>query len=165
MAWTTPRTWVTGEVLTSSLMNTHVRDNLSFLHAEELAYQAFTSPVTVSATTEGAATTIVTAQAVTGTGSQKMRVEFSCAYITMGASATLVLVLYDSTSQGLLVAMSAAAANYNGGVIACELTPSAASHTYSIRGYRATADCVVGAGLGGVGAYLPGAIRVVAVNA
>lgn len=28
MAWTAPRTWVTGEVVTASLMNTHVRDNL-----------------------------------------------------------------------------------------------------------------------------------------
>ena len=28
MAWTAPRTWVTNEVVTSSLMNTHVRDNL-----------------------------------------------------------------------------------------------------------------------------------------
>lgn len=28
MAWTAPRTWVTGEVVTASIMNTHVRDNL-----------------------------------------------------------------------------------------------------------------------------------------
>lgn len=31
MAWTSPRTWVTGETVTASLLNTHVRDNLSFL--------------------------------------------------------------------------------------------------------------------------------------
>ena len=28
-SWTTPRTWVTGEVVTSSIMNAHVRDNLN----------------------------------------------------------------------------------------------------------------------------------------
>lgn len=28
MAWTAPRTWVSGETLTAALMNTHVRDNL-----------------------------------------------------------------------------------------------------------------------------------------
>lgn len=28
MAWTAPRTWVTGEVVTGALLNTHVRDNL-----------------------------------------------------------------------------------------------------------------------------------------
>jgi len=31
MAWTTPRTWVASEVVTSTLMNAHVRDNLSSL--------------------------------------------------------------------------------------------------------------------------------------
>ena len=28
MAWTAPRTWVAGELVTAALMNTHVRDNL-----------------------------------------------------------------------------------------------------------------------------------------
>jgi|TARA_Y100000310_G_scaffold317685_1_gene370846 hypothetical protein len=31
MAWTAPRTWVAGEVVTAALMNTHVRDNLRYL--------------------------------------------------------------------------------------------------------------------------------------
>lgn len=31
MPFTTPRTWVTGEVVTAGLLNTHVRDNISFL--------------------------------------------------------------------------------------------------------------------------------------
>lgn len=31
MAWTAPRTWVAGEVVTAALLNTHVRDNLSYL--------------------------------------------------------------------------------------------------------------------------------------
>lgn len=29
MAWTTPRTWVTGELVTAALLNTHLRDNLA----------------------------------------------------------------------------------------------------------------------------------------
>ncbi|MBP9835162.1 MAG: hypothetical protein KBC93_12750 [Candidatus Microthrix sp.] len=32
MAWTTPRTWVSGETVTASLGNTHWRDNLSYLY-------------------------------------------------------------------------------------------------------------------------------------
>ena len=28
MAWTAPRTWVVAEIVTASVMNTHVRDNL-----------------------------------------------------------------------------------------------------------------------------------------
>lgn len=31
MAWTTPRTWVAGELVTAAIMNTHVRDNLNIL--------------------------------------------------------------------------------------------------------------------------------------
>ena len=31
MAWTTPRTWTTSELVTAAMMNTHVRDNLNFL--------------------------------------------------------------------------------------------------------------------------------------
>ena len=31
MAWTSPRTWVTGETVTAALLNTHVRDNLNAL--------------------------------------------------------------------------------------------------------------------------------------
>ena len=31
MAWTAPRTWVTAEVVTGAVMNTHVRDNLRAL--------------------------------------------------------------------------------------------------------------------------------------
>lgn len=31
MAWTTPRTWTTGELVTKSIMDTHVRDNLAYL--------------------------------------------------------------------------------------------------------------------------------------
>jgi hypothetical protein len=31
MAYTTPRTWVTSELVTAALMNTHVRDNVAFL--------------------------------------------------------------------------------------------------------------------------------------
>jgi len=39
MAWTTPRTWVTAEVVTASVFNTHIRDNL-----EDLFDRAHTKP-------------------------------------------------------------------------------------------------------------------------
>jgi hypothetical protein len=31
MAWTTPRTWTTGELVTKTIMDTHVRDNFNWL--------------------------------------------------------------------------------------------------------------------------------------
>src|SRR5262245_36696660 len=33
MAWTIPRTWVPGELVTASMMNTQIRDNLNFLYS------------------------------------------------------------------------------------------------------------------------------------
>jgi len=37
MPWTTPRTWTTGEVVTASQLNTHVRDNLDDLRTAKVA--------------------------------------------------------------------------------------------------------------------------------
>src|SRR5262245_46252801 len=33
MVWTTPRTWTVGELVTESMLNTHIRDNLADLDA------------------------------------------------------------------------------------------------------------------------------------
>lgn len=41
MAWTTPRTWVTGETVTAALMNSHVRDNLDFLEAQRVILNGY----------------------------------------------------------------------------------------------------------------------------
>ncbi len=30
MSWTAPRTWVTGEIETTTIFNTHIRDNIDF---------------------------------------------------------------------------------------------------------------------------------------
>ncbi len=32
MAWTTPRTWATSELVTAALLNTHLRDNFNYLY-------------------------------------------------------------------------------------------------------------------------------------
>ncbi len=42
MAWTVPRTWVTSEVVTAALLNTHIRDNEVFLRAHHgcVAYKS-----------------------------------------------------------------------------------------------------------------------------
>lgn len=41
MAWTSPRTWISGEVVTKAIMDTHVRDNLLYLYG--LATAGFTA--------------------------------------------------------------------------------------------------------------------------
>ena len=51
MAWTTPRTWVTGETVTAALMNTHIRDNLNFLKTNpQSAFAAASADLTLTTT-------------------------------------------------------------------------------------------------------------------
>src|SRR4051812_39892788 len=54
MAWTAPRTWVTGELVTASIMNSAVRDNLTELRAGgvAMASQAIGDLVYASSTTQ-----------------------------------------------------------------------------------------------------------------
>lgn len=46
MAWTAPRTWVTDELVTAAIMNTHVRDNLSFLKSVQDTLVTYRETVT-----------------------------------------------------------------------------------------------------------------------
>lgn len=38
MAWTTPRTWVGGEIPTSAIFNTHIRDNVAWLYSGDASW-------------------------------------------------------------------------------------------------------------------------------
>jgi hypothetical protein len=38
MAWTSPRTWTTGELVTAAIMNTHIRDNQNVLNPTALSF-------------------------------------------------------------------------------------------------------------------------------
>lgn len=58
MAWSSPRTWVTGETVTAAQMNAHVRDNLDALNPLDSVAATSWSPtleaVTTDPTTNGA---------------------------------------------------------------------------------------------------------------
>ncbi len=61
MAWTTPRTWVVGELVTASLMNAHVRDNLNYLlagRANDVAHDTGSSTTTSTSYTDVDATNL-----------------------------------------------------------------------------------------------------------
>lgn len=49
MGWTSPRTWVTSEVVTAALMNTHIRDNLNAINGfvRKTADESVTSSTTL----------------------------------------------------------------------------------------------------------------------
>lgn len=100
MAWTDPKTWVAGDALTASLLNTEVKDNLNYLkgvHAEATLNE--TSDYTTTSTTfvdvdatEGKLQLTVT------TNGGDVLVHFHGAYIS-GATA-LFDIKVDGTRDG-----------------------------------------------------------------
>lgn len=88
MAWTAPRTWTTGEVVTAALLNTHLRDN-------QIDLDRRTSPV-------GAV--VSTSQTTTAT-----------AYSDLATAGPAVTVTIGSTGKALL-AMHAGLANATAGL-------------------------------------------------
>lgn len=135
----------------------------------ELTYVEFTANVGCGATTSAGATTIVTAAAVAGDGATKVLIEFFAP--TYSASSTGVqghIGLYeDGTSIGELWVQTAglsAGASVEAIYVARRMTPSAASHTYSIRAYTPPGGTfTVQAGAGGAATLFPGFIRITTV--
>lgn len=135
----------------------------------ELAYNQYTSPVSVTATTEGTANTVVTASSVTYDGTAVMIEFYSPRVLTATASDAIVdFVLRDDTagaSIGLLgrVRGSASAGNVlleTATRLATRITPSAGARVYSIRAFVNTGTGTVGGAAGGIGAVVPGFIRI-----
>lgn len=131
----------------------------------ELSYIELTSNVNVTATTEATANTVVTAAAVTFDGATSIIVEFYAPYLSPGTNA-LSLVLYDganSIGRVALVQPVGPPKYFSGGSVKRKLTPSAAAHTYSIRGYVDAGTGVVAGGAGGIGVDMPAFIRITKV--
>ena len=133
--------------------------------ATELDYAEFTTAVSPTATTEATANTVVTGSAVAYDCSTPVWVEFftESSRTDPTAGANLTLCLYDGGSSiGRLGAVTAPASGDDGKPVTLKrrLTPSAGSHTYSIRAYVSAGTAYVGAGAGGVGNYVPGYIRI-----
>lgn len=95
MAWTTPRTWTTTELVTAAMMNTHVRDNLSFLAgtvgASNTDSRTFTNTAyaDLDALTGGAGT--MGAVIVTATTGTSAEVSWSAAF---GTSASTICISF-----------------------------------------------------------------------
>src|SRR5262245_3178839 len=134
-----------------------------------LSYVEITSPVSLRATNETAATTVVTAAAVTCDGSTVVCVEFHTSEIRVAAAsnAEARLLLYqDGSLIGRLAEFYAGSTNgggfYSPVFVRRFLTPAAGSRTFSIRGVNAAGAATVQAGSGGstAGSPMPAYIRV-----
>lgn len=155
MAWTDPRTWVTGEVVTAAIGNQHWRDNLRYL--EDLAYVEFTSNVSITGTSF---VDVVSSGPITYEAAPIV-IEFSCVRFQVGASGGCNLHLRDgATDLGQLV-VGPTSSQEEAVLVMRRLTPTAASHTYVISGKNAASQTsTVHVGAGGAATNMPGFIRV-----
>jgi hypothetical protein len=129
----------------------------------QLAYAEFTADVTISATTEATANTIVTAGAISVDGSTPIIVEFGVEACVIAVVGQLDIWLYEdgsSTGEKMAKVVNPAAASFADPVTARrKRTPASGSRTYSIRGSRVTANWTVEGGPAASG-KMPGYIRV-----
>ena len=140
----------------------------------EFDYAEFTSPVTLAGTTEGAATTIVTSNAITYDGSTIVMIQ---AYIpnlvNNDTTDNSRFWLYEKVGAGAAASIgeigrttnpaTAAAAVGLPVLLSRRMTPSSASIIYSLRGSSAGAASA-GAGAGGASTIMPGYIRITKVS-
>lgn len=134
----------------------------------ELDYVQITSNVACTATVEASADTIITANAQTFDGSTVLVLEFfwpawttsttsQVGFVTIFEDGSVLGRIWDSfgfTTSG----------DMGGTVIQRRFTPSAGSHTYSIRGHSGGAQTfTIKAGAGGAGTLLPAFLRLVTV--
>lgn len=127
----------------------------------ELSYVEFTSAVSVTATTEATANTVVTSASVAYSGSQRVQIEFWAEYLLAPTGTSIFLYLYDGSSSIGIVAQGGNGVMVFPGIsVKRFLTPSNASHTYSIRASNSSGTGTVNAGAGGTATAMPGFIRI-----
>lgn len=126
----------------------------------ELAYTEFTSPVTVSATSEATAGDVVSSGAVVYDGTP-IWIEFFSPRVNTGTAAGISIVLQDgSTVIGTPAGLNTGGIFGSTVLARRKLTPSAGSHTFKFTAFRATANGSINAGVDGSGAFSPGYIRI-----
>lgn len=110
MAWTTPRTWVTSEVVTASVMNTHVRDNLNETapaNASASGGFIFATALNTVATRAIASDSVSTSQTTTSTSYTNLATTGPSVTITTGTAVVVALnALMSNNSAGQTSYMS-----------------------------------------------------------
>jgi len=163
MPWVSPSTRASLYSVLAANWNEFVNN---FLFLNEVAYTQFTSNVSITATTDATAQTVVSSGAITYENVPHL-ITFQAYEGRPDSGAVgrqLVFNLYDSTTDlgrlGLIT--TPAASNMDVPVhLERRITPTAASHTYQIKAWVSAGTGTVGAGAGGAGVALPGFIRVV----
>lgn len=129
---------------------------------QELQYTQITSNVTLSATTEATANTVITGASMVFDGTPII-IEFYTMQMQTSANGDAVVTLWDgSTDIGRLSQMIALTFIQNqSAYVAKRITPSAGSHSFSIRGWHSVGgNALIGAGNGATGATAPAFMRI-----
>ncbi|MES2211395.1 MAG: hypothetical protein V4515_14625, partial [Chloroflexota bacterium] len=148
-----------GKVLTGAGVTTPLV--WSYPPGKEVDYVEITSGVNLTATTEATANTIISSSAIAYDGSTAVLIEFYApdGFAPNSSGAQTSFVLYDGSGSiglaGIIVYTGGNRLFVPGITIARRLTPSNATHTYSIRGYVDTGTGGIECGAGGSGARLP----------
>lgn len=136
-------------------------------YEEEIVATEFTASVTLSATTEATANTIVTAPERMFDGKSAYIIEFFCPLLTHNSDGTTSIWLYrDGVSIGRIGiengnSSSAVVSSASGPVLmTARMVPPGGKHIFSIRGSTSGSTPVATAGVGGLGNYMPGRIRI-----
>ena len=141
------------------------------LAGKELDYAEITSSASITATTEAGADTVVTGASVAYDGATIVFIEFAAPWWnpdTVAAGRQIALYLFeDGASLGRIGLHFSQVAGVNAHMplrAATRLTPTNASHTYSIRSAVSTGSGTIAAGAGGSGAERPAFLRITRVS-
>jgi hypothetical protein len=119
-------------------------------------YVEVTSNLTVTPTSDATAAAFITGNAVAYDGSTRVKIEFQM--LKAETTVNLICNLYDgSTDLGRITNTGVSGGPVYG---VRYLTPSAATHTYSIRVWKSSGTSTAYAGAGGVGTALPAFMRI-----
>src|SRR5690554_5024964 len=99
MAWTTPRTWVASELVTATLLNTHLRDNLNALKNPSVTRRTETAGTFTTSSTSFVTVTNGEIELVT-TGGHLLVFVSGTLTANTGLTGYISLLLDDTTRWG-----------------------------------------------------------------
>ena len=138
MAWTTPRTWVVGEVVTASIMNAHVRDNENAIDSAGWLGGAtgLAGGSSTSTTVALVGTSSVTVTVPSGLSSRRRIMVTASFSVSYGGTNTHVLAAILQDGVGITTTRRygvGVTSNPEGNAIVGSVTmPASGSHTYGV---------------------------------
>lgn len=164
MAYSTPPTKSTGDTISATNWNTHLKGNLDYLkaRADALDYVQITAPVNLAAASEGAADTIITGTSVAYDNVRK-RVEFWCPSVDNESAGVIVniIILRGATVLGVARVENSDRVNVDHKTEFFDPTPTAGTYAYVVKAFSSSAGAgIVNAGTGGSAQLFPAFLRV-----